>query len=48
MDLFCFQDKFDYLDEPIVVFGYKQRVAVATAYFLKFAGPFLDEARVSW
>ena len=48
MDLFCFQDKFVYLDEPIAVFGYKQRVALATTCFLKSAGSFLDEVRVSW
>ncbi|EFX53872.1 hypothetical protein HMPREF9422_0067 [Streptococcus cristatus ATCC 51100] len=35
MDLFCFQDKFICLDEPIAVFAYKQRVVLATAYFLK-------------
>ena len=45
---FCFQDKFVYLDEPIAVFGYKQRDALATTCFLKSAGSFLDEARVSW
>lgn len=33
LDLFCFQDKFVYLDEPIAVFGYKQRVAVVTECF---------------
>ena len=33
LDLFYFQDKFVYLDEPIAVFGYKQRVAVATECF---------------
>ena len=48
VDLFYFQDKFVYLDEPIAVFGYKQRVTLATVRFLKSAGSFLDEARVSW
>ena len=47
MDLFCFQDKFVYLDEPIAVFAYNQRVALATVRFLKSDGSFLDEARVS-
>ena len=40
MDLFCFQDKFVYLDGLLAVFGYKQRVALATVRFLKFAGAF--------
>ena len=48
MDLFCFQDKFICLDKPIAVFAYNQRVALATVRFLKSAGSFLDEARVSW
>ena len=33
LDLFCFQDKFVYLDGLLAVFGYKQRVAVATECF---------------
>ena len=40
LDLFCFQDKFVYLDGLLAVFGYKQRVVVATVRFLKFAGAF--------
>ena len=40
LDLFCFQDKFVYLDGLLAVFGYNQRVALATVRFLKFAGAF--------
>lgn len=40
LDLFCFQDKFVYLDGLLAIFGYKQRVALVTVRFLKFAGAF--------
>ena len=33
MDLFCFQDKFICLDEPLAVFAYNQRVVLAAACF---------------
>lgn len=40
LDLFCFQDKFVYLDGLLAIFGYNQRVALVTVRFLKFAGAF--------